>query len=56
MAQAPTCDVILRALVALVNDTGNKGSKFSHYTGIDDLIEQGRLECDPEKRAKRAPN
>jgi peptide/nickel transport system substrate-binding protein len=32
--------------------TGNKGSNFSHYTGIDDLIEQGRLERDPQKRAK----
>jgi peptide/nickel transport system substrate-binding protein len=32
--------------------TGNKGSNFSHYTGIDDLIERGRLERDPEKRAK----
>src|SRR5712691_6245404 len=32
--------------------TGNKGSNFSHYTGIDDLIDQGRLERDPEKRAK----
>ena len=32
--------------------TGNKGSNFSHYTGIDDLIEQGRLERVPEKRAK----
>jgi len=32
--------------------TGNKGSNFSHYTGIDDLIERGRLERDPQKRAK----
>ena len=31
--------------------TGNKGSNFSHYAGIDDLIEQGRLERDQEKRA-----
>ena len=31
--------------------TGNKGSNFAHYTGIDDLIEQGRLERDPQKRA-----
>jgi peptide/nickel transport system substrate-binding protein len=32
--------------------TGNKGSNFAHYKGIDDLIEQGRLERDPVKRAK----
>ncbi len=32
--------------------TGNKGSNFAHYKGIDDLIEQGRLERDPAKRAK----
>jgi peptide/nickel transport system substrate-binding protein len=32
--------------------TGNKGSNFSHYAGIDDLIERGRLERDQEKRAK----
>ena len=31
--------------------TGNKGSNFSHYTGIDDLIERGRRERDQEKRA-----
>src|SRR5207237_9514074 len=32
--------------------TGNKGSNFAHYTGIDDLIEQGRQERDQEKRAR----
>jgi ABC-type transport system substrate-binding protein len=32
--------------------TGNKGTNFAHYKGIDDLIEQGRLERNPEKRAK----
>lgn len=32
--------------------TGNKGSNFAHYTGIDDLIGQGRLERDQDKRAR----
>jgi peptide/nickel transport system substrate-binding protein len=32
--------------------TGNKGSNFAHYRGIDDLLDQGRRERDPEKRAK----
>ena len=32
--------------------TGNKGSNFAHYKGIDDLIEQGRLERDQDKRAR----
>jgi peptide/nickel transport system substrate-binding protein len=31
--------------------TGNKGTNFAHYKGIDDLIEQGRKEHDPAKRA-----
>jgi peptide/nickel transport system substrate-binding protein len=31
--------------------TGNKGTNFAHYKGIDDLIDQGRLERDPQKRA-----
>jgi peptide/nickel transport system substrate-binding protein len=31
---------------------GNKGSNFAHYKGIDDLIEQGRLERHPETRAR----
>jgi peptide/nickel transport system substrate-binding protein len=32
--------------------TGNKGSNFAHYRGIDDLLDQGRKERDQEKRAK----
>lgn len=32
--------------------TGNTGSNFAHYRGIDELIEQGKGERDPEKRAK----
>jgi peptide/nickel transport system substrate-binding protein len=32
--------------------TGNKGSNFAHYKGIDDLLEQGRQERDPQKRAE----
>src|SRR6267143_1375399 len=31
--------------------TGNKGSNFAHYRGIDDLRAQGRQERDPKKRA-----
>ena len=31
--------------------TGNKGSNFAHYRGIDDLLAQGRQERDPKKRA-----
>jgi peptide/nickel transport system substrate-binding protein len=31
--------------------TGNKGSNFAHYRGIDDLLAQGRAERDPKKRA-----
>jgi peptide/nickel transport system substrate-binding protein len=31
--------------------TGNKGTNFAHYRGIDDLIEQGRHERDQKKRA-----
>jgi peptide/nickel transport system substrate-binding protein len=32
-------------------DTGNAGSNFAHYKGIDELIDQGKRERDPEKRA-----
>jgi peptide/nickel transport system substrate-binding protein len=32
--------------------TGNKGTNFAHYKGIDDLLEQGRRTRDPEKRAE----
>lgn len=32
--------------------TGNKGTNFAHYRGIDDLLEQGRRERDQEKRAR----
>lgn len=32
--------------------TGNKGTNFAHYTGIDDLLTQARQEHDQEKRAK----
>ena len=32
--------------------TGNKGTNFAHYTGIDDLLEQGRRERDQEPRAR----
>jgi peptide/nickel transport system substrate-binding protein len=32
-------------------ETGNKGTNFAHYKGIDDLIEQGRQERDQAKRA-----
>ena len=31
--------------------TGNKGTNFAHYRGIDDLLEQGRRERDQNKRA-----
>ena len=31
--------------------TGNKGTNFAHYRGIDDLLEAGRRVRDPEKRA-----
>ncbi len=33
-------------------ETGNAGSNFAHYKGIDELIDQGKRERDPEKRAK----
>jgi peptide/nickel transport system substrate-binding protein len=33
-------------------ETGNTGSNFAHYKGIDELIDQGKRERDPEKRAK----
>ncbi len=32
--------------------TGNKGTNFAHYRGIDDLLEQGRKTRDQEQRAK----
>lgn len=31
--------------------TGNKGTNFSHYRGIDDLLAAGRVERDTKKRA-----
>jgi len=31
--------------------TGNKGSNFAHYRGIDDLLAAGRIERDVKKRA-----
>jgi peptide/nickel transport system substrate-binding protein len=31
--------------------TGNKGTNFAHYRGIDDLLAAGRLERDVKKRA-----
>jgi peptide/nickel transport system substrate-binding protein len=31
--------------------TGNKGSNFAHYRGMDDLLAAGRLERDQKKRA-----
>ena len=31
--------------------TGNKGTNFAHYRGIDDLLEEGRRTRDSEKRA-----
>jgi peptide/nickel transport system substrate-binding protein len=31
--------------------TGNKGTNFAHYKGIDDLLAAGRLERDQKKRA-----
>src|SRR5215475_5277779 len=31
--------------------TGNKGSNFAHYKGIDDLLAAGRVERDVKKRA-----
>jgi peptide/nickel transport system substrate-binding protein len=31
--------------------TGNKGTNFAHYKGIDDLLKAGRLEKDVKKRA-----
>ncbi|GIX46763.1 MAG: ABC transporter substrate-binding protein [Candidatus Tectimicrobiota bacterium] len=33
-------------------ETGNMGTNFAHYNGIDDLLAQGRQTRDPEKRAK----
>jgi peptide/nickel transport system substrate-binding protein len=33
-------------------ETGNTGSNFALYKGIDELIDQGKKERDPEKRAK----
>jgi peptide/nickel transport system substrate-binding protein len=30
--------------------TGNKGTNFGHYSGIDDLLAQGRKTRDPKKR------
>lgn len=33
-------------------ETGNAGANFAHYRGIDDLIDQGKHERDPERRAK----
>ncbi|HXH09808.1 MAG TPA: ABC transporter substrate-binding protein [Alphaproteobacteria bacterium] len=33
-------------------ETGNTGTNFAHYKGIDDLIDQGRQERNPDKRAK----
>ncbi|MFQ5961064.1 MAG: ABC transporter substrate-binding protein [Candidatus Methylomirabilales bacterium] len=32
--------------------TGNKGTNFAHYKGIDDLLDRGRQERDQAKRAK----
>jgi peptide/nickel transport system substrate-binding protein len=32
--------------------TGNKGTNFAHYAGIDDLIAQGRREHDQRQRAE----
>jgi peptide/nickel transport system substrate-binding protein len=31
--------------------TGNKGTNFAHYKGIDDLLKAGRVERDAKKRA-----
>jgi peptide/nickel transport system substrate-binding protein len=31
--------------------TGNKGTNFAHYKGIDDLLAKGRVERDVKKRA-----
>jgi peptide/nickel transport system substrate-binding protein len=31
--------------------TGNKGTNFAHYKGIDDLLQAGRVERDVKKRA-----
>jgi peptide/nickel transport system substrate-binding protein len=31
--------------------TGNKGTNFAHYKGIDDLLHAGRVERDVKKRA-----
>ena len=31
--------------------TGNKGTNFAHYSGIDDLLEEGRRTRDSEQRA-----
>ncbi len=31
--------------------TGNKGTNFAHYKGIDDLLAKGRIERDVKKRA-----
>jgi peptide/nickel transport system substrate-binding protein len=31
--------------------TGNKGTNFAHYRGIDDLLASGRVERDVKKRA-----
>jgi peptide/nickel transport system substrate-binding protein len=32
--------------------TGNMGTNFAHYSGIDDLLEEGRRTRDPKKRAE----
>jgi peptide/nickel transport system substrate-binding protein len=32
--------------------TGNQGTNFAHYKGIDDLLEKGRLTKDPAEREK----
>jgi peptide/nickel transport system substrate-binding protein len=32
--------------------TGNKGTNFAHYKGIDDLLHAGRVERDSKKRAQ----
>jgi peptide/nickel transport system substrate-binding protein len=32
--------------------TGNKGTNFAHYKGIDDLLHAGRVERDQKKRAQ----
>ena len=35
--------------------TGNKGTNFAHYRGIDDLLAAGRVERDQKKRAGSTP-